>query len=203
MFGITSQPQRNTNGRITGNAHEEIRHGASTSAYDNAAAERMKMEYLRKERERREKERNKMLYDGKKREYDRLVDEEARMKIEVRRLEAELTKYTHDIAGVKAEETRSRAGLPALKKEALELIQKIQKTEAELLSYKNRHQRVVQDIAHIEQSDKTFTVDINKRESYTNSLKAKYDALVLKHGTTVKDLEKLKSEVEQLHRAIA
>lgn len=202
MFGSTSQPKRDAYGRIVSNAHEEIRRGSGSSAYDSAAAERMKMEYLRKERERREKERNKMVYEGKKRDYDRLVDEESRMKIESRRLESELVKYTHDVEGVKNQEVRERSGLPALKKEELELAQKIQKTESELLSYKNRHQRVQQDIAHVEQADKSFMVDLNKREAYAAGVKSKFEAVKSKHEETIKQLEKLKIEVDQLKRLI-
>lgn len=202
MFGSTSQPKRDAYGRIVSNTHEEIRRGAGSSAYDNAAAERMKIEYLRKERERREKERNKMMYEGKKRDYDRLVDEESRMKIESRRLEAELIKYTHDVESVKNQEARERSGLPALKKEELELAQKIQKTESELLSYKNRHQRVQQDITHLEQADKSFMVDLNKREAYAAGVKSKFEVVKSKHEETVKQLEKLKIEVDQLKRLI-
>lgn len=202
MLGLTSQPQRNTNGRIASNPHEDIRRGGSSSTYDNAAAERMKMEYLRKEKERREKERNKMTYDSKKRDYDRLVDEESRLKIESRRIESELQKYTHDVQSVKMQETREKSGLSVLKKEELELVQKIQKTEAELLMYKNKHQKVQQDILHIEQNDKSLMVDINKRESYTNGLKSKFEIITNKHADTVKQIDRLKSEVDQLKRLI-
>lgn len=202
MFGLTSQPQRNSSGRITSNPHEDIRRGGSSSTYDASAAERMKMEYLKKERERRDKERNKMLYDGKKREYDRLIDEEARMKIESRRLESELVRYTHEVEGIKTQEAREKSGLPAFKKEELELMQKIQKTESELLSYKNRHQKVQQEISRLEQSDKSFVVDINKRETYVSGLKLKFEAVKRTHDETVKKIDKLKAEVEQLHRLI-
>ena len=203
MFGLTSQPQRNTNGRITSNAHEELRRGGTSSTYDNAAAERMKMDYLRKEKERREKERNKMMYDGKKRDYDRLVDEVERMKTESRRLEMELHKYTHDVEGVKMQEARENAGIPALKKEELELAQKIQKTESDLLSFKNRHQRVVQEISQIQQKDKGTLVDLHKREAYTAGIKSKYEAIKAKYEDTIKQTEKLHAEVDQLKRLIA
>lgn len=202
MFGLTSQPQRDSHGRITSNSHEEIRRGSGSSTYDTAASERMKMDYLRKERERREKERNKMMYDAKKRDYDRVVQESERMKIESKRLEAELAKYTHDAEGSKMQEARERGGLPALKKEELELVQKIQKTEAELLMYKNKHQRVVQDITHIEQADKNLVADMHKREAYAVGIGIKYDTAKRRFEDITKQAEKLKGEVEQLKRLI-
>ncbi len=202
MFGLTSQPQRTTNGRVTANTKEEIRHGSSSSTYDTAAAERMKMEYLRKERERREKERNKLLYEERKREYDRLVDEEARMRTESRRLEAEVVKYTYDVEGAKRQDTKEKNELTVAKKQEAELTQKIQKIEAELLSYKNQRQKIQQDIARIEQTDKNLTADLSKRTSYATNLKGKFEAITRKHEETSKQIAKLKSEVEQLHRLI-
>ena len=150
----------------------------------------------------REKERNKLLYEGKKRDYDRLVDEEARMRTESRRLEAELVKYTYEVQNAKSQETKEATGLTPLKKEELDLLQKIQKMESELLSYKNRVQRVRQDILRTEQSDKTLTLDIHKRESYITGLKDKFETVKRKHEDAVKQIERLKSEVEQLHRLI-
>jgi chromosome segregation ATPase len=204
MFGITPtpQPQSNTHGRITQNSREELRRGASSSTYDNAAAERMKMEYLKKERERRERERNKLVYDGKKRDLDRYLQDEERMKIESRRLEAELAKYNHDVESIKLQEKREISGIPALKKEELELAQKIQKTESELLMYKNRHQKVQQDIAKIDQTDKSMTVDIHKREVYVDGIKAKFDIVKRNHAEIEKNIAKLKPEVDQLKRLI-
>jgi len=202
MFGITSQPQRNAQGRITSNPHEEIRRGAGSSTYDGAAAERMKMEYLRKERERREKERNKLMYDGKNRDYIRATQESERMKTETKRLESELAKHTHDSEGVKLLEARTVAELPAFKKEELELVQKIQKVEAELLMYKNRHQQVLQKISHVEQTDKNLVVDKHKREAYVSELQARYDASKRRFEDMSKQAEKLKVEVDQLKRLI-
>lgn len=203
MFGITPQPQKTTNGRVTTNPHEDVRHGASSTTFDASAAERMKMEYLKKERERREKERNKMMYDGKKKDYDRLVGEAERMKVESRRLEMELHKYTHDVEGVKMQEARENAGIPTLKKEELELAQKIQKAESDLLSFKNRHQHVVQELTQIQQKDKGTLVDLHKREAYTAGIKSKYEAIKAKYEDTVKQTEKLHVEVDQLKRLIA
>jgi chromosome segregation ATPase len=202
MFGITPQPQRTTNGRVTSNAKEEIRHGGNSSTYDTAASERMKMDYLKKERERREKERNKMIYDGKKRDYDRLVQESERMKTESHRLESELQKYTHDVEGIKMQGARETAGVPALKKEELELVQKIQKMESDLLSFKNRHQRIVQELLQISQKDKSTLVDLHKREAYTAGIKSKYETIKAKYEETVKQAEKLHVEVDQLKRLI-
>jgi chromosome segregation ATPase len=202
MFGITPQPQRTTNGRVTSNAKEEIRHGGSSSTYDTAAADRMKMDYLKKEKDRREKERNKMIYDGKKRDYDRLVQESERMKIESRRLELELSKYTNDVEGIKMHGARETASVPSLKKEELELAQKIQKMESDLLSFKNRHQHIVQEISQISQKDKGILIDLHKREAYAASIKSKYETIKAKYEETVKQAEKLHVEVDQLKRLI-
>jgi hypothetical protein len=202
MFGITPQPTRDSYGRITNNPKEEIRRGINSSTYDTAAAERMKMEHLKKERERREKERNKLVYDSKKHDYDRMIQDEERMKTESRRLEMELAKYTHDIEGVKLQEKREVAGVPELKKEQLELVQKIQKVESELLMFKNRHQHVVQQITQLEQKDKGVIADLHKREAYSVGIKTKYDMVKTKLLDTQKQAEKLKVELEQLKKLI-
>lgn len=202
MFGITPQPTRDSHGRIM-NTREEIRRGLTSSTYDNAAAERMKMEHLKKERERREKERNKLIYDGKKVELDRLLMDEERMKTESRRLEMELAKYTHDVEGIKLQEKREIAGVPALKKEELDLQQKIQKLESELLMCKNRHQHVVQEIGRLEQNDKSIIADLHKREAYVAGVKAKYDLIKTKQAEADKQIAKLKPEVDQLKRLIS
>lgn len=206
MFGITPQPGQNVSkdsyGRTTNNPKEEIRRGINSSTYDNSAAERMKMEHLKKERERREKERNKMIYDGKKRDFDRLVQEEERMKTESRRLEMEFTKYAHDAEGIKLQEKREVAGIPTLKKEQLELNQKIQKIESELMMFKNKHQHVVQEIGRLEQNDKSIIVDLHKREAYAAGIKTKLDLVKAKHTDAEKEIAKLKPELEQLKRLI-
>ncbi|MES2986192.1 MAG: hypothetical protein V4686_03665 [Patescibacteria group bacterium] len=197
MFGITPQPTRNTQ-----NPKEEIRRGINSTTYDSAAAERMKMDHLKKERERREKERNRLTYDSKKREYERLVQDEERMKTESRRLEMELSKYSHEVEGVKLQEKRETSGIPALKKEELELVQKIQKTESELQMFKNRHQRVVQELTRMNLNDRNFAADVHKREAYSIGIKSKYDMLKQKHEDAIKQIEKLKVEVDQLKKII-
>lgn len=202
MFGITPQPQRNSAGRITSNLREEIRRGSSSSTYDSAAAEQMKMEHLRKERERREKERNKMLYDSKRREYDQISQEYERIKSESRRLEAELVKHTHDTESLKLLQARTVGDLGDLKKEALDLTQKIQKVEAELLMYKNKHQQIIQRITHAEQSDKSIIADKHKREAYVSELERKHDIITRKLEEDTKHMERLKMEVDQLKKLI-
>lgn len=202
MFGITPQPIKDAHGRIM-NTKEEIRRGINSSTYDTAAAERMKMDHLKKERERREKERNKMVYDSKKHDFDRLIQDQDRMKTEARRLEMELTKYTHDVEGVKLQEKREIAEIPQLKKEHLELVQKIQKTESDLLMFKSRLQKVTGDITRLEINDKNITADLHKRESYAAGIKTKFDLIKSKQIDTDKQIEHLKPELEQLKRLIS
>jgi hypothetical protein len=65
--------------------------------FDANASERMKMEYLKKEKERREKERYKMEYDIKKKDFDRLSQDKVRYELDKRRIEGELAKYKFDL----------------------------------------------------------------------------------------------------------
>lgn len=204
MFGITPQPTRPTStaGRITQNKLETVRTGSNTTTYDNSAAERMKMEHLKQERERREKERNRMMYDAKKRELDQLVNEADRFKVEQRRLESELVKYEHDVASIKQSEKVNYAHVPILKKEELQLVQLIQKLESDLQQAKTRHQKTIQDIAHLEQSDKTAQADIHKREAYATGVKTKLEDVKKRSADDQKKITILQTEVNDLKKKI-
>ncbi len=204
MFGITPQPTRTTStgGRIAQNKLEEIRRSGTSSTFDAGGAERMKMEYLKQERERREKERNKMMYEGKKRELDRMIGEEDRLRVEEKRLEQELIKYNHDVDNIKQEEKVELSHVPVLKKEELQLAHTIQKLESELQQAKTRHIKVQQDILRFEQNDKSTVADVHKREAFTASIASKLEDTKRRHESLKKTLAALQAEVTDLKRHI-
>ncbi len=205
MFGITTPPTRSdsSSGRNTHNKLEEVRVGTSRSgSYDAGAAERMKMDYLKKERERREKERNKLTYDSKRREYDSLLQSVDRIKSENRRLEMELSRYEQDSAHAHSEEQKVSTTLTSQKREMESLEIQIKKLEADLQMCKNRHQRLVQDVSKLEQQERAGAMDAKKKEDYVRGLKTKIDTAKKRLIEYERDMETAHKETEALKRII-
>ncbi|MEN9604334.1 MAG: hypothetical protein RJB39_19 [Candidatus Parcubacteria bacterium] len=205
MFGITTPPSRqnnNSTNRITQNKLEEIRGASHSGTYDAGGAQRMEMEYLKKEKERRDKERARMEYDSKKREHDGLLASQERFQNEERRLHAELTRYETEVGHAESEEKRAIQDLPTHKKEAEDLEKKIHQMEADLLSFKNRHQRLIQDISRLEQNGKTAKMITDKKTAFVTSIREKMEIAKRNFENYKKDSDKLAQELEQLKRLI-
>lgn len=202
MFGITTPPSRPNANRNTQNPHEEIRGSSHSGGYDAGGAERMKMEYLKKEKARRERERAQLEYESKKREYDGLVSSEERFKSEQRRLQAELERYEHDARAAEGESGRSAEEVARHKKEADDLAVKIQKLEADLVSYKNQHQRFMQEVRFLEQKDKTAQANTSKREAYVAGIKSKIEISKRNQEHYHKDIERISEELAKLKKLL-
>lgn len=202
MFGITTPPARSNVNRNTQNKLEEVRNASHTGAYDTGGTERIKMEYLKKEKERRDKERAKLEYDSKKREYESLLASQERFQSEERRLHQELTRYESELHHAEAEEKRMLQDLPAHQKEVVELERKIHQLEADLQGYKNKHQKMVQDIAKVEQQGKTAKMTTDKKASYAEGIRAKMEIAKRNLENYKKDSDKLHNDLEQLKRLI-
>ncbi len=202
MFGITTPPLRPGANRSTQNQHEEIRGSSHSAGYDAGGAERMKMEYLKKEKERRDRERAKLEYDGKKREYDGLMASQERFKSEERRLMQELTRYESEATHAEAEEKRALQDLPVHKKEIEDLERKIHQMEADLQAYKNRHQRLTQDVSKLEQQGKTIQAGLSKKMTYVEGIRSKLEIARRNIEHYKKDSDALHAELDQLKKLV-
>ncbi len=203
MFGITTPPSRsNSTNRNTQNKLEEVRGSSHSGSYDAGGTAHMEMEYLKKEKERRDKERAKMEYDSKKREYEGLIASQERFKNEERRLQAELTRYEQDAHHAEAEQKRMVQDLPGHQKEADDLEKKIHQMEADLLSYKNRYQHLTQTVGKLEQQSKTAKVDVDKKDAYIAGIKAKIEISKRNMENYKKDADKLNTDLTGLKRLI-
>ncbi len=202
MFGITTPPSRQNPNHGTQNKREEIRSGSHSGTYDASGSDRMKMEYLKKEKERRDKERARLEYDSKKREYDGLMTSEERFRSEQRRLNMELERYEHDSRFAEEEEKKKSEEMLHHKKEAEDLGKKIQRMEVELASYKNQYQRFMSNVTYLEQREKTARADAGKKESYVAGIKSKIEISKRNQEHFTHDMQKLAEELEKLKRSL-
>lgn len=202
MFGITTPPARSNTNRNSQHALEEVRAASHSGTYDAGGAERMKMEYLKKEKERRDRERAKLEYDGKKREYDSLMVSQERFKSEERRLMQELARYESEAVHAEAEEKRALQDLPMHKKEIDDLEKKIHQMEADLQAYKNRHQRLTQDVGRLEQQGKTMQAGLSKKMAYVESIRSKLEIARRNIEHYKKDSDILHAELDQLKKLV-
>ncbi len=202
MFGLTNPQVNNTNNRRMQNDREELRKGMSSNSFDNSYAERLRMEYLKEERERRERERNKMILNEKKSQERMWETEFERYKNDKRRYEAEINKYTHDLEGIRLEEKRESSGVENLKKQKNDLTILIQKLESELQALKNKFKTLDFELTDKLKRDQNIIADTHKREDYLREVKSKLDNTNKMYNDSEKKLQVLKKEIADLQRLV-
>lgn len=172
----------------------------ASSNFQANSADRMKMEYLKKEKERREKERYKMEYDTKKRELDRFIQDKNRYELDKKRIEIELKKYETDTLTNLRDQKKYTIEKTNLSDEEKQVNQKIQLLEVELQQLKNKSQRLRQDREATERKDRDILLDINKKNSYIQSLKLKLDAAEKNLANTSRQVSILESDLNRLKK---
>lgn len=172
----------------------------SSSNFDANSSDRMKMDYLRKEKERREKERYKMEYDIKKKDFDMHSANKARFELDKKRIEMELEKYKTDILTTLRDEKKYSIEKTNLSEEEKQINQKIIALETELQQLRNKSQKIRQDREVSERKDRELLGDLSKRNSYVKSLEIKLDAMERNLSQANREITILNSDLIRLKK---
>ncbi len=175
----------------------------STTASNNFevnTVEKMRMENLKKEKDRREKERYKMEYDAKKREFDMHNANKARYDVEKRRYEIELTKYKNDTLSTLRDEKKYDIEKGNLTDEENAINRKIQMMEVELQQLKNKAQKLKQDKEISIRKDRELLSDIIKKNAYIQSIELKLTATERNLSQANREVVNLTTELTRLKK---
>ncbi len=174
----------------------------TSSNFDANSADRIKMDYLKKEKERRDKERYKMEYDMKKKDFDLHSANKARFEMDKKRLELELGKYKTDIFTNLQDEKIYSIEKTKETEEEKQIIQKIISLETELQQLKNKSQKLRQDRELAERKDKELMGDLSKKNTYIKSLELKLSAVDRNLSEANREITILNSDLIRLKNTL-
>lgn len=124
-------------------------HGKQQSlTNDSGAAERMRIEHLKQERERQEKEKARIALGDKKRLLDQHHLDSKRREFELNRLKSEVVRNKAEVDTLKRQFNDGDGKFASKKLEAADLAKKVQKMQLELLQAKNQLDKINAEIAH-------------------------------------------------------
>jgi chromosome segregation ATPase len=183
--------------------NNQYRQSTSTSSnFDVNSSDRMKMDYLKKEKERREKERYKMEYDIKKKDFDMHNANKVRFELDKKRIDIELGKYKTDILTALRDEKKYSIEKNNISEEEKQVNQKIQSLEIELQQLKNKSQKLKQDKESADRKDRDLMGDLNKRNTYVKSLELKLTITEKNLSEANREVGVLSSDLTRLKRYI-
>jgi chromosome segregation ATPase len=179
--------------------HSRTSTNTSTN-FDANTVDRMKMDYLKKEKERREKERYKMEYDIKKKDFDMQTANKARFELDKKRIEMELGKYKTDILTTLRDEKKYSIEKTNISEQEKQVNQKITSLEIELQQLRNKFQKLRQDRELVERKDRELFGDLSKRNAYVKSLEIKLEAVERNLSQVSREVTILNSDLVRLKK---